>query len=170
MISLEIPKIINYEFCISFVGKKIEKWLIKDVFVHDKRIRFKTICECGKESMPIAYRVFKGYTSSCASCASIKHGKYKSSTWHSWSNAKNRCLNKNNKDYENYGGRGISFYEGWHNFDNFLKDMGEKPKGLTLDRINNNGNYEPGNCRWATYSEQNSNQRKRYSLNKGVML
>ena len=163
------PKIINYDYCSLFIGKKLKKWLIEDIFISKKRIRYKATCECGRKSNPIAYRIFTGLTSGCVSCGAKRHGKYKSSTWNSWSGAKNRCLNKNNKDYPHYGGRGISFYKGWYKFEDFLRDMGEKPKGLSLDRIDNNGNYEPGNCRWATYSQQNSNQRKRFTLTLGEL-
>lgn len=73
---------------------------------------------------------------------------------------KNRCLNPNATDYARYGGRGITICERWLTFANFLADMGERPEGRTLDRINNSGNYEPGNCRWATASEQQLNKRQ----------
>jgi hypothetical protein len=74
---------------------------------------------------------------------------------------KTRCYNPNIKKFKNHGGRGISVCDRWLNsFENFLADMGEKPTGLTLDRIDNDGNYEPSNCRWTTWSEQNKNRRK----------
>lgn len=70
-----------------------------------------------------------------------------------------RCLDKNSYAYAEYGGRGITVCEHWQDFTNFYADMGEKPEGLSLDRIDVNGNYEPSNCRWATASEQVRNRR-----------
>lgn len=77
-----------------------------------------------------------------------------------------RCTNQKQKSYADYGGRGISVCERWLNFKDFLADMGERPGGHTLDRIDSNGNYEPDNCRWVTSKEQNSNK----SSNRYIML
>jgi hypothetical protein len=77
----------------------------------------------------------------------------------------NRCYNANYHRYEDWGGRGITVCKRWHKFENFLADMGTRPKGKTLDRIKNNQNYTPQNCRWATVSEQNANQRPRKRYN-----
>lgn len=76
-----------------------------------------------------------------------------------WRLMLNRCYKTNSPDYSHYGGRGIKVCERWRTFSNFLQDMGERPKGLTLDRMDNEGDYEPGNCRWATSLEQSLNRR-----------
>lgn len=78
--------------------------------------------------------------------------------YNSWYSMKQRCLNPEKDNYSSYGGRGIKICQRWiDSFDNFVEDMGLRPQGTTLDRINSSGNYEPSNCRWSTYSEQTIN-------------
>jgi hypothetical protein len=127
-------------------------------------------CDCGSEKTVPADTLIKGRSNSCG-CKSNefrserckKHGHTwiggASGTYSSWSAMLQRCENANHKQYADYGGRGINVCERWRKFENFLADMGNRPDGRSLDRISNNGNYEPSNCRWATYSEQTKNRR-----------
>lgn len=91
-----------------------------------------------------------------------KHGLSKTPTYRCWCDMLTRCNNPNNKYYNIYGGRGIKVCKRWLSFINFYKDMGIKPIDKTLDRINNDGNYEPSNCRWATIRQQNANKRPKH--------
>ncbi len=103
-----------------------------------------------------------GNTKACG-CLHKTHGMSEHPLYSVWGQMKERCQKPTNQAYKNYGGRGISVCERWESFENFLFDIGIPPKGLTLERMDNDGNYEPGNCKWATRSEQRANQRKHFA-------
>jgi hypothetical protein len=125
-------------------------------------------CDCGVEKEARGNNLLSGCTTSCG-CASRElitvrnttHGMTYSHEYAVWCWMLDRCRRPGNSHYEDYGGRGISVCERWANsFEAFYQDMGARPAGLTLERINNDGNYEPGNCKWATLVEQRANRRK----------
>lgn len=137
---------------------------------HDRHAIWLCRCSCGKRVEVSGVRMRKGHTQSCG-CLKIevtvrrstKHGHGRADnhtpTYSTWSAMRARCSNPRNRAWKYYGGRGIKVCERWDTFENFLADMGEKPPGLTIDRRDNNQNYEPGNCRWATQKEQGRNSR-----------
>lgn len=153
----------------DFTGKKIGS--LQVLSLERKRKNgyavWKCLCDCGN----ICYKK-STYLKSHPSCGCVgkknmieknkKHGMVNSKEYNSWQSAKQRCTNKNNKDYKDYGGKGIKMCNEWlGSFEQFFEDMGERPVGCTLDRIDRNSNYEPSNCRWANIFTQNHNKRSR---------
>lgn len=137
---------------------------------------FACLCECGKEKLVAGSDLRRGVVKSCGCLrvetaraqgrANSTHGKKNSPTYRSWRAMKQRCNGRpgNHRDNRNYVARGIRVCDRWDSFELFFADMGERPEGMTLDRWPDNcGNYEPGNCRWATYSQQAKNRRRQDS-------
>lgn len=121
-------------------------------------------CDCGTEATVRGSSLVDKQSISCRRCfikrRSTINGEGKTNEYKSWISMKRRCLKPLDKKYHLYGGRGISICERWMKYENFLMDMGRKPEGTSLDRIDVNGNYEPGNCRWATDIMQCNNTRR----------
>ena len=128
-------------------------------------------CSCGKEKAIKASDVKSGHTKSCGClqrerivAKSITHGMSNTREYDIWVSMKQRCLDKNSYAYKSYGGRGITICKNWIKFENFFEDMGKKPVGTSIDRIDNSKGYSPENCRWATRTQQNNNTRSNHLL------
>ena len=123
-------------------------------------------CDCGHEKPIARQSLVSGKSKSCKcyqreiqAARKLKHGKARTGTYRTWVGMMHRCLNPTNKRYSTYGGRGIKIHESWTTFDGFYADMGDRPPGMSLDRIDNGKGYSPDNCRWASVSQQQRNKR-----------
>lgn len=129
--------------------------------------RWVCICDCGTTSVVPSSSLRLGRTKSCG-CGKGKtiHGYARDSIpsreYRTWQSMKQRCLNQRCREYKYYGGRGITICDRWLHFENFLADMAPRPQGTDLDRVDNDGNYEPGNCRWASRTTQMLNTRRNF--------
>jgi hypothetical protein len=160
---------------VDLTGKKFGRLTVKKYVGrnHNGKNAWLCECKCGNFSTPITSYLTGGYTKSCG-CLNVEnrkkaittHGKHKSTEYRAYYNMLTRCYYTSYAGYARYGGRGIKVCKRWINgtnnktgFEYFLADMGLRPaKNMSLDRINNDRNYEPSNCKWSTRTEQNSNK------------
>lgn len=157
-------------------GKRYGRWLVVALAGHTDKSPHRSLwlcrCECGNERVLNSATLSDGASNSCGclqkeavSRANTTHGGSYSRLYKQWTSMKGRCQNPNDKQYSLYGGRGIFVCQEWiDSFDVFAKYVGEKPKGKSLDRIDNNDGYRPGNVRWATSSQQLANTRRTINI------
>lgn len=152
------------------IGKRVNRLIVLEsgITINGKRYYAKTLCDCGNIKFIHEDSIRAGKINSCGCFskeATRKSNKSKANPNYqiegasSWKAMMARCYNKNNNQFPNYGARGITVCERWQIIDNFIHDMGARPDGMTLDRINGDGNYEPSNCRWLSQKGQQNNKR-----------
>ena len=151
-------------FRLNLTGQRFGRWLVGDRAERKGRhgeVYWWCRCDCGAHREVQASGLRNGKNTSCG-CASrdrtTKHGMERTATYTCWAQMKARCQNPKHASYPGYGGRGIAVCDRWQDFPAFYADMGEKPEGMALDRIDNDGDYEPGNCRWADQKTQIRNR------------
>jgi hypothetical protein len=159
---------------INLEGNKYGRLTVLNKYKKIKRIYYWLCrCDCGQEKWFYSVHFKNGDTKSCGCLRkelaskrmtgrkyAFKHGRYGKGEYVSWIAMIKRCSYPTNGNWKNYGGRGIKVCKRWLKFNKFFEDMGPRPKGTSIDRINNNGNYTKSNCRWSTAKEQSNNKRK----------
>ena len=152
---------------LELAGQRFGSWTV--ISFEEKRkgsLYWRCQCDCGTENIVFGASLTSGRSKSCGclrreetSSGNKKHGMCKTPTYSSWMSMKTRCDNPKKKGYKYWGGRGISYDPRWAEFTEFLKDMGDRPEGTSLDRIDPDGNYCKENCAWRSYQKQVDNRR-----------
>lgn len=148
---------------LDLTGRRFGRLVALEVMIINKTTRWLCICDCGVTRIVWRCSLTNGTSKSCgclakelSSLRNSTHGMSGSRELSVWRDMMHRCKDLKNKDY---GGRGIAVCDRWMKFENFFEDMGSRPKGTQIDRIDNDGNYEPSNCKWSTPKENSNNKR-----------
>ena len=156
----------------NLIGHKFGRLAVTEFAgVKNKHHLWNCVCDCGNITKVLRSNLRSGHTQSCG-CLRVEraredgtsHGHARSKGYHVWGQMIQRCHNPKDTAYKNYGARGITVCDRWRSFENFYKDMGRCPEGLSIERINNDKGYEPGNCKWATQRDQCNNKKNTHWL------
>ncbi len=154
----------------DLTGRRFGKWTVLSYAgrTHNSRkSHWLCRCDCGNTRRVRSGHLLSGRSTSCGCFRAenaTTHGEWGSPAYQSWENMIQRCTNPNTPFFKHYGGRGITVCTCWRSFENFYADMGDRPDDMEIDRIDNDGDYEPGNCRWATRKQQQRNTRRTHLL------
>lgn len=152
----------------ELIGKRFSMLVVTGIGSSKcQRRRWVCLCDCGNTTEVFAQNLRSGGTKSCGCVGNITHGETvggNSKTYSVWVEMLRRCNDTKNRSYSRYGGIGVTVCEEWHSFEQFLSDMGKKPDGMSIERIDVNLGYSPSNCKWIPLSHQNNNKRNTLRL------
>lgn len=157
------------KFQAKYERKSFGNWFICQVLKRSKPSMTRKVvakcCRCNEFHLKEIATIANGASTQCKRCGNVTHGLRKTREYNTWRGMIERCCNPNSVGYSRYGGSGVTVCDRWRSsFELFLKDMGERPDGCSIDRINTYGNYHKENCRWATKELQEANKKRRLQV------